>query len=255
VPPAKHRALVALTVELFHHHKKALWTKRAVLEVSLGKLTDAQQRQAECGATLAELTPLLHTKSQKSAALLVRAAAAESRVDAMRLEVAEEEAHIASVAAQIVEVTRSGEEEMEEAVATYDAAMAEVAALVPKDDLAELRAYNRPPGLVQVVMEAVCILMGVEPKWDAALSLLQDKGFLAKVAGFRHDRVADATLRRLQSYVRNKGFVPAAVEQVSEWTRWTHTGGGKAPAFKPTPNTTRWCPHSLYNTYRSFVLC
>jgi hypothetical protein len=24
-----------------------------------------------------------------------------------------------------------------------------------------------------------------------------------------------------------------------EWTRWTHTGGGKAPAFKPTPNATR----------------
>ena len=24
-----------------------------------------------------------------------------------------------------------------------------------------------------------------------------------------------------------------------EWTRGTHTGGGKAPAFKPTPNATR----------------
>jgi hypothetical protein len=32
-----------------------------------------------------------------------------------------------------------------------------------------------------------------------------------------------------------------------EWTRWTHTGGGKAPAFKPTPNATRWCHNNLYN--------
>ena len=32
--------------------------------------------------------------------------------------------------------------------------------------------------------------------------------------------------------------VPALAMQVSEarvWVGWTHTGGGKAPAFKPTP--------------------
>jgi dynein heavy chain len=107
-------------------------------------------------------------------------------------------------------------QELHEAVATYDGALAEVSLLVPKDDLAELRSFNRPPGLVQVVMEAVCILMGVNPQWDAALSLLQDKNFLGKIASFRHDRVSDATLRRLQSYVRNKGFVPEAVQQVSK---------------------------------------
>jgi hypothetical protein len=28
--------------------------------------------------------------------------------------------------------------------------------------------------------------------------------------------------------------------RVSEWTEWTHTGGGKARAFKATPNATRW---------------
>jgi len=108
VPPAKHRELVALTVELFHHHKKALWTARATLEVSLTKLTDAQERESECGRTLSELTPLMHTKSQKSAALLVKAAAAERAVDATRAEVAEEEAHVASVHAQIAEVTEKG---------------------------------------------------------------------------------------------------------------------------------------------------
>jgi len=41
-------------------------------------------------------------------------------------------------------------QELHEAVATYDSALAEVASLVPKDDLAELRSFNRPPGLVQV---------------------------------------------------------------------------------------------------------
>jgi hypothetical protein len=38
---------------------------------------------------------------------------------------------------------------------------------------------------------------------------------------------------------------PVAGSREREGTRWTHTGGGKALAFKPTPNATRWCHNNL----------
>ena len=41
------------------------------------------------------------------------------------------------------------------------------------------------------------------------------------------------------------------VSKLSKWTWWTHTGGGKAPAFKPTPNATRWCRNNFNNIPRS----
>jgi hypothetical protein len=33
------------------------------------------------------------------------------------------------------------------------------------------------------------------------------------------------------------------------WTWCTHTGGGKALAFKPPPNATRWCDNSWITTF------
>jgi hypothetical protein len=35
-----------------------------------------------------------------------------------------------------------------------------------------------------------------------------------------------------------RNFCIAVWSREREWTRWTHTGGGKTPAFKPTPNAT-----------------
>jgi hypothetical protein len=47
-------------------------------------------------------------------------------------------------------------------------------------------------------------------------------------------------------------------ERERERTRWTHTRGGKAPAFKPTPNATRWvrlCVNAVLRCVLTVLRC
>lgn len=50
-----------------------------------------------------------------------------------------------------------------------------------KKDITEVRSYGRPPGKVELVMEAVMILKQVEPTWAEAKRQLGDVNFLNQV--------------------------------------------------------------------------
>jgi hypothetical protein len=70
-------------------------------------------------------------------------------------------------------------------------------------DHVELKAYKSPPPTVKMVMEAVCLVLGMAPTWEAAKALLGKGTELSNtLSSLQVDSVSKATLRKLKkSYI------------------------------------------------------
>ncbi|MGH0177674.1 UNVERIFIED_CONTAM: hypothetical protein FKN15_074253 [Acipenser sinensis] len=119
----------------------------------------------------------------------------------------------------------------------------------------KVRAMQRPPQGVKLVIEAVCIMKGVKPKkiagekpgtkvddyWEPGKGLLQDPGkFLEGLFKFDKDNIGDAIIKTVQPYIDNEEFQPAAIAKVSkactsicQWVRAMHKYHFIARAVEP----------------------
>ncbi|XP_019627758.1 PREDICTED: dynein heavy chain 1, axonemal-like isoform X2 [Branchiostoma belcheri] len=113
-----------------------------------------------------------------------------------------------------------------------------------KTGLDKVRAMQRPPGGVRMVIEAVCIMKSIKPKkvagdqpgkkvddyWDPGKALLQDPGkFLESLFKYDKDNIPDSNIKLIQPYIDNEEFQPAAIAKVSkactsicQWVRAMH---------------------------------
>ncbi len=58
-----------------------------------------------------------------------------------------------------------------------------------KNDIVEIKSFSKPPPLVQMTMEAVCILKGEKPDWDTAKKVLSDTNFMKSLEEFDKDNI------------------------------------------------------------------
>uniref|UniRef100_A0A8B9RRP5 Dynein axonemal heavy chain 1 n=1 Tax=Accipiter nisus TaxID=211598 RepID=A0A8B9RRP5_9AVES len=150
----------------------------------------------------------------------------------------------AKVKAQTAQsIADDAQKDLAEALPALDAALASLRNL-NKSDVTEVRAMQRPPLGVKMVIEAVCIMKGVKPKrvageklgskvddyWEPGRGLLQDPGkFLDSLFKYDKDNIADTVIRAIQPYIDSEEFQPAAIAKVSkactsicQWVRAMH---------------------------------
>ena len=110
------------------------------------------------------------------------------------------------------------EEEMQALSPMLEAAMSAVNSL-SKGSLTEIKAFSKPPQTVKLVMDAVCVVLGVAPSWTESKKLLGGAGFLRQLADFDKDSMTAARVRKLRKYVSNPEFDPDRVSKVSRAAR------------------------------------
>lgn len=81
-------------------------------------------------------------------------------VAAFQIKIQEEEA-------KCLVIAEAAQKDLDEAMPALNEAIKSLNAL-KKNDIAEVRAYGRPPELVEIVMEAVMVLKQSEPTWAEA---------------------------------------------------------------------------------------
>ncbi|CAB3235275.1 unnamed protein product [Arctia plantaginis] len=109
-----------------------------------------------------------------------------------------------------------------------DAAMRDLASAMPaleeaikaldalnKKDITEVKSYAKPPQKVEMVMEAVLILLQKEPTWAEAKRQLGDQYFLDRLREFDKDNISDKTLKKIGTYTVKPDFEPDIVGTVS----------------------------------------
>ncbi|XP_030585284.1 LOW QUALITY PROTEIN: dynein heavy chain 1, axonemal-like [Archocentrus centrarchus] len=171
-----------------------------------------------------------------------------------RKSVQEEEAKASEKAGFAATIAADAQRDLDEALPALDAALASLKSL-NKNDVTEVRAMQRPPQGVRLVIEAVCIMKGIKPKkvpgekpgtkiddyWEPGKGLLQDPGkFLESLFKYDKDNIPANVISLVQPYIDNEEFQPASIAKISgactsicQWVRAMHAYHFVAKAVKP----------------------
>ncbi|KAF3689531.1 Dynein heavy chain 1 [Channa argus] len=171
-----------------------------------------------------------------------------------RKSVQEDEAKASEKASVAGAIAADAQRDLDEALPALDAALTSLKSL-NKNDITEVRAMQRPPQGVKLVIEAVCIMKGIKPKkvpgekpgtkvddyWEPGKALLQDPGkFLESLFKYDKDNIPDSVISLVQPYIDNEEFQPASIAKVSkactsicQWVRAMHVYHFVSKAVKP----------------------
>ncbi|XP_009915551.2 dynein axonemal heavy chain 1 [Haliaeetus albicilla] len=243
VTPKSYLEFLNIFSSLIGKKKQELKTAKNRMKSGLDKLLQTAEDVARMQEELESARPLLAQAAKDTLAtmeqLQVDTAVAEKTRSAVQAE--EMKAKVKAQTAQAI--ADDAQKDLAEALPALDAALASLRNL-NKSDVTEVRAMQRPPLGVKMVIEAVCIMKGIKPKrvageklgskvddyWEPGRGLLQDPGkFLDSLFKYDKDNIADTVIRAIQPYIDSEEFQPAAIAKVSkactsicQWVRAMH---------------------------------
>ncbi|KXS09529.1 hypothetical protein M427DRAFT_128896 [Gonapodya prolifera JEL478] len=213
--PTSYLELINLYTVMLGEKRKELGLACDRLKNGLSKLAETNELVAKMQVELELLGPELKQKAKDVETLMAKIAKDQETADGVRKVVAEEESVVREKAEQTEGIARDAQKDLDEALPALAAAYSALDAL-DKKDIAELKVFSKPPDLVMLVMEAVCILFKVKADWDSSKKLLADPQFMKKMVEFDKDNIPDSILKKLRKYIENPSFTPDAVEKVSK---------------------------------------
>uniref|UniRef100_A0A8C4W521 Dynein axonemal heavy chain 1 n=1 Tax=Gopherus evgoodei TaxID=1825980 RepID=A0A8C4W521_9SAUR len=262
VTPKSYLELLDIFTALIGKKKQELNTAKKRMKSGLDKVSSSES--GKLWATIIYLIGVLFTT--KAPAVISSIPQVETR-NAVQAE--EMKAKVKAQTAQAI--ADDAQKDLAEALPALDAALASLRNL-NKNDVTEVRAMQRPPLGVKMVIEAVCIMKGIKPKkvagdkpgskvddyWEPGKGLLQDPGkFLESLFKFDKDNIADTVIKAIQPYIDNEEFQPAAIAKVSkactsicQWVRAMHKYHFVAKGVEPKRQALREAEEDLQVTQK-----
>ncbi|KAJ3093097.1 Dynein heavy chain 6, axonemal [Quaeritorhiza haematococci] len=213
--PTSYLELINLYVSMLHEKRKELGASRDRLRNGLNKLTETNELVAKMQIELEQLGPELKQRAQDVETLMVKIAQDQETADGVRRVVMEEETVVRAKATETEAIAAEAQKDLDEALPALQAAYKALDAL-EKKDIAELKVFSKPPDLVLLVMEAICILFKVKPDWESSKKLLSDPQLMKKMAEYDKDNIPESISKKLRKYIENPNFNPEAVEKVAK---------------------------------------
>jgi len=219
-------------LDLINLYLQLLGEKREENMVSKDRLLNGLQKLNETNALvdgmkeeLATLAPVLEAKSKATSELLVKVSADQQEAESVKRTVAMEEREVKKMQKEIQVVADDAKADLEEAMPALCAAIDSLKSL-NKNDITEIKSFAKPPSLVQMTMEAVCILKQEKPDWDTAKRILSDSGFMRSLEDFDKDNIPDLVAKKLRKYIEDPQYTPENVAKQSKAAMslcmWTH---------------------------------
>lgn len=128
------------------------------ISTGLRKLYETFDTVGEMKTKLKSMAPILLQKNEATFKLMESLRKEKASVDKVREVVLEEEAAAKIKASAAQEIAEDAQKDLALAIPAVEAAKKAIQSL-NKNDINELRVFNKPPKLVQTVMEAVCLLL------------------------------------------------------------------------------------------------
>ncbi|XP_064422227.1 dynein axonemal heavy chain 1 [Latimeria chalumnae] len=243
ITPKSYLELLGIFSKLLEMKKQEFNTAKNRMKTGLDKLLRTAEDVAKMQGELEGMRPLLEEAARDTVATMEQITVDTAIAEDTRVDVQAEEAKATEKAQKAQAIADDAQKDLDEALPALDAALASLKSL-NKNDVTEVRAMQRPPLGVKMVIEAVCILKGIKPKkiagdkpgtkvddyWEPGKGLLQDPGkFLENLFKFDKDNIPDAVIKGIQPYIDNDEFQPAAIAKVSkactsicQWVRAMH---------------------------------
>lgn len=213
VTPTSYLELIRTFKKLLGLKRNELSTMRNRYLTGLEKLQFAAGEVGKMQIELTDMQPKLIETSEETEKLMVKIEQDAVEVEAKKEVVAADELVANEAAAASQAIKDECEADLAEAMPALEDALRALNTLKP-NDITMVKSMKNPPGVVKLVMESVCIMLGEKPErkpdpssgrmvedyWSTSLKLLGDFKFL----------------ERLKSYNRvsyfNDTFMPAAIE-------------------------------------------
>ena len=72
-----------------------------------------------------------------------------------------------------------------------------------KQDITEMKAYTTPPSPLKLVVEAVCLLLGMKEAWEEGRKLMNEPTkFIDKLKNYDKDKIPQRILTKLKKYLK-----------------------------------------------------
>uniref|UniRef100_A0A803YQF6 Dynein axonemal heavy chain 1 n=1 Tax=Meleagris gallopavo TaxID=9103 RepID=A0A803YQF6_MELGA len=252
VTPKSYLDFLSIFCSLIGKKKQELKTAKNRMEGGLDKLLQTAEDVARMQEELESARPLLAQAAKDTLSLLLQVDTAVAEETRTAVQAEEMKANAKAQRAQAI--ADDAQKDLAEALPALDSALASLRNL-KKSDVTEVRAMQRPPLGVKMVIEAVCIMKEVKPKkvlgeklgtkvddyWEPGRGLLQDPGkFLDSLFKYDKDNIPDTVIKAIQPYIDSKEFQPAAISKVSkactsicQWVRAMHKYHFAAKVVEP----------------------
>ncbi|XP_028430624.1 dynein heavy chain 1, axonemal isoform X1 [Perca flavescens] len=243
VTPKSYLELLKIFSNLTGRKKQELCGARQRMKTGLDKLLSTAEDVSKMLEELETMRPLLEEAAKDTEVTMETIKKDTVVAEETRKSVQAEEAKASEKARFAGAIAADAQRDLDEALPALDAALASLKSL-NKNDVTEVRAMQRPPAGVKLVIEAVCIMKGIKPKrvpgekpgskiddyWEPGKGLLQDPGkFLESLFKYDKENIPDSVINIVQPYIDNEEFQPASIAKVStactsicQWVRAMH---------------------------------
>ncbi|XP_074169160.1 dynein axonemal heavy chain 1 isoform X1 [Rhinolophus sinicus] len=271
VTPKSYLELLNIFSILIGQKKQELKTAKNRMKSGLDKLLRTSEDVTKMQEELEIMRPLLEEAAKDTLLTMEQIKADTVIAEETRQSVQAEEIKANEKARKAQAIADDAQKDLDEALPALDAALASLRNL-NKNDVTEVRAMQRPPPGVKLVIEAVCIMKGIKPKkvpgekpgskvddyWEPGKGLLQDPGrFLESLFKYDKDNIGEVVIKAIQPYIDNEEFQPAAIAKVSkactsicQWVRAMHKYHFVAKAVEPKRQALREAQEDLEVTQK-----
>uniref|UniRef100_K3WA67 Dynein heavy chain n=1 Tax=Globisporangium ultimum (strain ATCC 200006 / CBS 805.95 / DAOM BR144) TaxID=431595 RepID=K3WA67_GLOUD len=222
---AKYKRKVYITpqhfLDLIALFGKLLRENRGLLEAKLQRLTTGVIKLEETNALvntlqdeLVALQPILVEKTKEAGLLLERVVVDQTEASKVAERVALDESKVKQQQQEVAACQADAQSDLDRALPALNAAVSALDSL-DKKDITEVKGFVKPPQAVQVVMEAVCIMLGEKTDWDTSKRILSRSSFMSELKEYDKDNIPQATLKRIRKYIDNPDFAVDEVKKVS----------------------------------------
>uniref|UniRef100_A0A667I5T2 Dynein axonemal heavy chain 14 n=1 Tax=Lynx canadensis TaxID=61383 RepID=A0A667I5T2_LYNCA len=178
VTPNSYLRFMDTFAHILRSRQKEMQAKRSRLHMGLSKILEASALVTETREELLILGPQIEQKTKEKEALMERLWRDSQVVEKVQMLVQQDEEIMAEEVRIVEECAQRTAREIRSVLPALDKATVALSTL-DKADITELRVYTRPPSLVLMVMNAVCILLQKKPNWASAkLDSIPDKVFM-----------------------------------------------------------------------------
>ncbi|XP_059139620.1 dynein axonemal heavy chain 3-like isoform X2 [Physella acuta] len=230
VTPTSYLELILTFKSLLTIKRDELMMMKNRYLVGLEKLDFAASQVSVMQQELTDLQPELIKTSADTEKLMVKIEQDTVEVEAKKEVVAADEAVANEAAAAAQAIKDDCEGDLAEAIPALEAAITALNTLKPAD-ISTVKAMKNPPPAVKLVMESVCVMLGIkserkpdpsgsgkmiEDYWGPSMKLLGDLRFLDRLKTYDKDNIAPPIIKRIRDkYIANPEFDPSLIRNAS----------------------------------------
>ena len=214
VTATNYLELVAGYKTLLYEKKKELGDQAKKLRNGLFKIDDTREKVEVMSHELADAKIKMAETQKDCEAFLQELVKKSAQATEQEKSVSATKEKIDIEAVKCKTIASAAQKDLDEAIPALEGAVIALNSL-NKNDITEVKAYTKPPTLVETTMAAVQILLGKEISWAESKKTLGDVNFLKKLMEFNKEGMTDKVLKKIGGYCNQPDFNPDTVGRIS----------------------------------------